>query len=47
MSTRMLTFGVGLQPAGSLECRVLDGPALRPATRHSPEQIPLKGRWRG
>ena len=47
MSTWMLIFGVGLRPAGSPECRVLDGPALRPATRHSPEQIPLKGRRGG
>lgn len=47
MSTRMLIFGVGPRPVGSLECRVPDGPALRPATGHSPEQMPLKGRWGG
>lgn len=47
MSTRMLIFGVGLRPVGSPECSVLDGPVLRPATRHSSEQIPLKGRRGG
>lgn len=36
MSTRMLTFGVGLQPAGSLEGRVLGWPSAQTCHQAQP-----------